>query len=253
MKCSKDVTERYPTEPKVMETDPLTRMAEEKALEAHLANMEAIKNHKDMYEACDYVIKNRHRGRIATGITIAVILNILLVIGLVDNKVTSVPIIICAILVIEMLSILSVAAAKLVEPSFIPGNKLKSAIVKQGFDADDVNNDFMHSSINCLWNGIMAVGGTYCIVYTTEELWISRLENIIKADYYSVYTRTYRYHTTYHYIRLHEKDNTYRDYKCADKRNADLMLNSFLMKDIKTETFPTGAKATEAETEKRMD
>ena len=33
MKCSKDVTERYPTEPKVMETDPLTRMAEEKALE----------------------------------------------------------------------------------------------------------------------------------------------------------------------------------------------------------------------------
>lgn len=233
--------------------DPLTRLSEEKALEAHLANMEAIKDHKDMYEACDYVIKDRWKGRIATGVIIAVILNILLVIGLVDNKVTSVPIIICAILVIEMLSILSVAAAKLVEPSFIPGNKLKSAIVKQGFDADEVNNDFMHSSINCLWNGIMAVGGTYCIVYTTEELWIGRLENIIKVDYYSVYTRTYRYHTTYHYIRLHEKDNTYRDFKCADKLNADLILNSFLMKDIKTKTFPTSAKAPEEETEKKMN
>ncbi len=234
--------------------DPLTRLSEEKALEAHLANMEAIKDHKDMYEACDYVIKAHWKGRIATGITIAVILNILLVIGLVDKKVTSVPIIICAILVVEMLSILCVTAAKLVEPSFIHGNKLRSAIVKQGFDADDVNNDFMHSTINCLEKGIMAVGVTYYIVYTTEEFHIGRIENVTKAEQYSLYFRFGKgCHSIFYYIRLHEKDNTYRDYKCADKRNADLMLNSFLMKDIKTETFPTGTEATKAETEKRMN
>lgn len=226
--------------------DPLTKLAEEKTLEAHLANMEAIKNHKDMYEACDYLIKDRWKGRIITAVLMAVGLNVLMVIGLVDNKVTSIPIIICAILVVEMLSTLIVTAAILVEPSFIHGNKLKSAIIKQGFDADDVNNDFMHSTINRLEKGIMAVGGTYCIVYTSEEFRIVQLENIIKAEQYSFHYHMRYVHTIHYYIRLREKDNTYRDYKCADKLNADLMLNSFLTKDIKTETFPTDTKPTEA-------
>lgn len=228
--------------------DYLTKKAEEKNAEGHFKRVEDLKKFKDMYEACDSLSKGYWKGKIVTAVILAVCLNVLLVFGLVDNKVTSVPIIICAILVIEMFSVMIVVAAVLVGPSFIPGNKLKAAIIKQGFDADDVNNDFMHSTINYLEMGIMAVGETYCIVHTPQEFRIAKLEDITKADQYSIYFRTYRYHNTNYYIRIHEKDNTYRDYKFVDKFNADLMLARFLAKDIKTETFPTGSRAPEAET-----
>ena len=232
--------------------DPLTKMAEEKNLAAHFESIEALKRSKDMYEACDKVIRNNRKGRIVIAVIIAVILNALLVLELLDNKVTNVPLIICAIFVAETLSALFVVAAILVEPSYIPGNKLKAAIIKQGFDADDVNNDFMRSTINYLANGIMAVGETYCIVYSTEELRIVKLEDITKADQYSIYVRAYRYRTINYYIRLHGKDSTYRDYKFADKLNAGLMLDRFKEIGIKTETFPTGTKAPEEETEEQL-
>ena len=76
----------------------------------------------DMFEACDSLSKGYHKGKIVISVILAVCLNVLLVIGLVDNKVTSLPIIICAILVVEIISALIVVAAVLVEPSFIPGN-----------------------------------------------------------------------------------------------------------------------------------
>ena len=63
----------------------------------------------------------------------------------------------------------------------------------------------------------------------------------------------YRNHNTNYYIRIHEKDNTYRDYKFADKLNAGLMLDRFKAKGLKTETFPTGTKAPEEETEEQLN
>ena len=109
----------------------------------------------------------------------------------------------------------------------------------------------MHSTINYLAMGIMTVGETYCIVHTPQEFRIAKLEDITKADQYSIYFHMYRNHNTNYYIRIHEKDNTYRDYKFIDKFNADLMLARFLAKDIKTETFPTGTRPPEAETGER--
>ena len=228
-------------------SEHITKMAEEMNAEGHFKRVEELKKSGDMFEACDSLSKGYHKGKIVISVILAVCLNVLLVIGLVDNKVTSLPIIICAILVVEIISALIVVAAVLVEPSFIPGNKLKAEIIKQGFDADDVNNDFMHSTINYLAMGIMAVGETYCIVHTPQEFRIAKLEDITKADQYSIYFHMYRNHNTNYYIRIHEKDNTYRDYKFIDKFNADLMLARFLAKDIKTETFPTGTRPPEAE------
>jgi hypothetical protein len=230
------------------DTDPLTKSVEDKKLEAHMARMSMLDKSSDMYEVCDKLRKEYRKARIVFAVFIALGLNALFVMGLIDNEVKSLPIIICDFLVSGTISIIILTAAILVENGFIPGNKLKDAIIKQGYDADDVNNDFMHSTLHDIDMGIMTVGKTYYVVYTSKEFRVGKLENITKADHYSIYSHLSRgYNTIRHYIRLHERNNTHRDYKCNDGLNADLLLNRFLIENIKTETFPAGRKSPETD------
>ena len=229
--------------------DPLTKTVEDKAYEARLARMISLEKSSDMYEVCDKLRKEYRKARIVFAVFIALGLNALFVMGLIDNDVTSIPLIICAFLISGTISMIILAAAILVEYGFIPGNKLKDAIIKQGYDADDVNNDFMRSTIHDIDMGIMTVGKTYYVVYTSKDFRVGKIENIIKVVHYSIYSHLSRGNNTIrHYIRLHERDNSHRDYKCNDGLNADLLLNRFLIENIKTETFPTGRKSPETDT-----
>ena len=226
--------------------DPLTKSVEDKKLEAHMARMNLLDKGSDIYEVCEEVRKEYRKARIVFAVFIALGLNALFVMGLIDNVVTSIPLIICAFLISGTISMIILAAAILVEYGFIPGNKFKDAIIKQGYDADDVNNDFMRSTIHDIDMGIIAVGETYYLVYTSKEFRVGKLENITKVDHFSIYSHLSRGNNTIrHYIRLHERDNSHRDYKCNDGLNADLLLNRFLIENIKTETFPTGRKSPE--------
>ena len=179
-------------------------------------------------------------------ITAAVLsfLMLLFVVGeIIDNKVQSIPLIICIILVTVIVIVLAMLVSIHFDYGFTPAFKLKSAIIKQGFDPDEVNNDFMHATYHDLNLGLMAVGNTYVVVYSSQEFRIIVLENIIKADLHSVRVNSYRAGSiTRYYIWLHEKDENHRGYRCADKLTAELLLNRFLIENIPTETFPTGVE-----------
>ena len=225
------------------EPDPLTKLSEDKSLEAHIARMDKPRKGKDMYEVCDNVVKENNKARIITAAVLSFLMLLFVVGEIIDNKVQSIPLIICIILVTVIVIVLAMLVSIHFDYGFTPAFKLKSAIIKQGFDPDEVNNDFMHATYHDLNLGLMAVGNTYVVVYSSQEFRIIVLENIIKADLHSVRVNSYRAGSiTRYYIWLHEKDETHSGYRCADKLTAELLLNRFLIENIPTETFPTGVE-----------
>ena len=208
-------------------TDPLTRTAEQKIAEKLVADTDISAKGRDMYEVCDSISSSHRKSRIRTGIVMSAGLILLLVIGLLDNRSTELPLIISAILIVATLVSLIMVVSVHGENGFIPGNKLKAAIAKQGYDADDVNGDFMQATCHYIVSGIIAVGEKYCVVYSATEFRISRTEDITKAEHSSVCLHISRNNETRHYIKIYERDNSCRSYHCTGKQSAELLLDRF--------------------------
>ena len=231
--------------------DPLTKKNEEASFEAHVSLMDRPREGKDMYEILDNVSKKARKGRIISASAASIGIAILLILMLIDSKETSVPLIICAILVAGTFITIVMAMGFYHDYGFTPADKLDAAIIKQGFDPDDVNRDFMNATYHDLNLGLMAVGNTYYVVYSPGEFRVCKLVNITKAEHYSCCIHVSKgWYDPSHFIRIHENDNTHRDYRCLDKLTAELLLNRFLIENIKTETFPTNRMAPKTESVK---
>ncbi len=193
---------------------------------------------KDMFEVCDNFRKQYFVTMYIVIGVFALILPFVFILKFNEYESINIPIW-CAFVVSAVIMAVSIFVSRKSDMAFMTSLNLKLEIKKSGFDEFYVNNDFMMATYHDLIKGFMAVGQSYCVVFSQKFCHVAEMNNIVKVQHCSKEYKLNSQTVVRHFVLVTEKDSLVFRYACADGLAADLMLGEFIKAGIETETLPT--------------
>ena len=124
-------------------------------------------------------------------------------------------------------SLFGVVLTYKLEKFSITSEDLKRVIAAHGYDEMRVNNDFMMASYHDMTGGLMAIGISYFVYFSQNKCYVGEIRNIKAVETYSETNKQSDTDVTIYYVRVYEKDNKSRSFKCFDDTSAELIASEF--------------------------
>ena len=123
----------------------------------------------------------------------------------------------------------------------ITSEDLKRVIAAHGYDEMRVNTDLMMASYHDMTGGLMAIGISYFVYYSLDKCYVGEIRNIKAVETYSETNKQRDTDDTIYYVRVYEKDNKSRSFRCLDDTSAELIACEFsaLGIDVSDKCFAT--------------
>ena len=124
-------------------------------------------------------------------------------------------------------SLIGVALTYMFGKFSITSEDLKRVIAAHGYDEMRVNNDFMMASYHDMTGGVMAIGISYFVYFSQNKCYVGEIRNIKAVETYSETNKQRNTDVTIYYVRVYEKDNKSRSFRCWDDTSAELIAGEF--------------------------
>ena len=188
---------------------------------------------KDIYEVCDNIRRQYYIVMLTAALVVAVALPVT-VIGKLREIKSDISIWWGIIMSVAILAI-SIFLGRKQDFGFITSLELKLKIRSLGLEPIYVNNDFMMATYHDLVKGLMAIGQSYCVIFSQKNCFILDMNNISKVEHTSKAFNLNGATAYTHTIHIMEKDSSVTRIPAKDLIAANLILDEFRRHGIATE------------------